>query len=172
MPTLAPKLEIERCPHCSVARPDLTSHQTLKTNNHSGGFLRMWKVYVCSTCGGVVIAWSPHDGYEVQEIFPQTASIDNAIPSVARSYLTQATQSVHAPAGAVMLAASAVDSMLKEKNYKTGSLYSRIEKAASEYLITQEMAQWAHQVRLDANDQRHADEDATLPTETDAKRCI
>jgi hypothetical protein len=27
-------------------------------------------------------------------------------------------------------------------------------------------------VRLDANDERHADENADLPTEVDAKRCI
>jgi hypothetical protein len=108
----------------------------------------------------------------VQEIFPIVDSIDNTIPAVARSYLTQATQSLHAPAGAVMLAASAVDAMLKEKNYKDGSLYGRIEKAAADHLITQEMAKWAHQVRLDANDQRHADEKASLPTEADAKKCV
>jgi hypothetical protein len=34
------------------------------------------------------------------------------------------------------------------------------------------MALWAHEVRLDANDERHADENADLPTEVDAKRCI
>ena len=51
-----------------------------------------------------------------------------------------------------MLAASAVDSMLKEKGYKDGSLYKRIEQAAGDHLITAEMASWAHEVRLDAND--------------------
>ena len=34
------------------------------------------------------------------------------------------------------------------------------------------MAKWAHQIRLDANDQRHADENAGLPTGADAERCI
>jgi hypothetical protein len=34
------------------------------------------------------------------------------------------------------------------------------------------MAQWAHDIRLDANDQRHADENALLPTIDDAKRVI
>ena len=34
-----------------------------------------------------------------------------------------------------MLAASAVDAMLKEKGYIDGSLYARINKAAEEHLI-------------------------------------
>ena len=31
------------------------------------------------------------------------------------------------------------------------------------------MAQWAHQIRLDANEQRHADKDIGLPTQDEAK---
>jgi hypothetical protein len=71
-----------------------------------------------------------------------------------------------------MLAASSVDAMLKEKGYVEGSLYSRIEKAAKDHLITDGMAEWAHQVRLDANDERHADQGASLPTGEDARRSI
>ena len=71
-----------------------------------------------------------------------------------------------------MLCASSVDAMLKEKGLKEGSLYKRIEDASKNNLITEEMSLWAHEVRLDANDERHADEGAELPSETDAKRCI
>ncbi len=62
--------------------------------------------------------------------------------------------------------------MLKARNYKEGSLYCRIDKAAADHLITEEMAQWAHEIRLDANDQRHVDENAPLPNADDAKRTI
>jgi hypothetical protein len=62
--------------------------------------------------------------------------------------------------------------MLKAKGYKEGSLYSRINKAAEDNLITKEMAEWAHEVRLDANDQRHSDDAAPLPGVDDAKRSI
>lgn len=71
-----------------------------------------------------------------------------------------------------MLAASSVDSMLKAKGLIDGSLYTRIDKAASDHLITPEMATWAHEVRLDANDQRHADDAAPLPTHDQAQKCI
>jgi hypothetical protein len=71
-----------------------------------------------------------------------------------------------------MLSASSIDAMLKEKGYKDGSLYGRIKKASEDHLITEGMSEWAHQIRLEANDQRHADESASLPTEEDAKRIL
>lgn len=71
-----------------------------------------------------------------------------------------------------MLTASSVDAMLKDKGYKDGSLNSRFDQAAVDHLITDEMAAWAHEVRLDANDQRHADEAAPLPNDGDARRVI
>jgi hypothetical protein len=71
-----------------------------------------------------------------------------------------------------MLTASAIDAMLKDKGFKEGSLRQRIDLAASAHLITQEMAAWAHEVRLDANDQRHADDDAPLPDSADADKAI
>ena len=60
----------------------------------------------------------------------------------------------------------------RRKNYKEGSLYKRIKAAADDHLITSEMAAWAHEIRLDANDQRHADESADLPTQVEAQKCI
>jgi hypothetical protein len=98
--------------------------------------------------------------------------IDGTIPTPARDYLQQANDTLHAPAGCILLAASAVDSMLKLKGYKEGNLFSRINKAAKEHLITEGMSKWAHEVRLDANDQRHADENRGLPTIDDAKHTL
>jgi hypothetical protein len=34
------------------------------------------------------------------------------------------------------------------------------------------MADWAHDIRLDSNDERHADLDASQATGDDAKRCL
>ncbi|MCC5860248.1 MAG: DUF4145 domain-containing protein [Ectothiorhodospiraceae bacterium] len=166
-------LPLERCPHCQVARPVLALDHRLETKNHSGTRLRNWWIYACRSCGGVVIAGADEGrGNVVEYLYPAIQKIDEALPTKAREYLSQSVASVHAPAGAVMLAASAVDAMLKEKGYKSGSLYERIEKAQSDHLITAEMAAWAHEVRLDANDQRHADEDGVLPDEAVAEKTI
>jgi hypothetical protein len=71
-----------------------------------------------------------------------------------------------------MTAASAVDAMLKARGYKDGTLYSRIQQAENEGVLTKDMARWAHDVRLDANDERHADLDASALTFKDAARCL
>ncbi len=172
MPRLENKFELFRCPHCSVHRPMLSSLTEFNTKSHNGGNRRTWRCYVCGNCGGVVLAAAYSDGDVAYEIYPQPQIVDETIPERARTFLEQAINSIHAPAGSVMLSASAVDAMLKEKGYNSGSLYKRIEKAAEDHLITQSMAEWAHEVRLDANDQRHADENADLPNEKDAQRVI
>lgn len=172
MPALDNEFELEHCPHCRVARPHLIHLSTAQTNTHSGTRPRWWKFYRCVTCGGVVTAWSDSDKGQARQWFPQDEPIDESIPPLAREYLRQCRDSQHAPAGAVMLAASAVDAMLKTKQYVDGTLNSRIEEAARNHLITKEMAEWAHRVRLDANDQRHADKETSIPSESDAKRSL
>ena len=172
MPILSENLELDRCPHCSVANPNLRRQHYLQTNNHVKDLQRTWSIYACGTCGGVVTAWAIQHNQAVIEPFPESKSVDEDIPERPRAYLKQSQESLHAPAGAVMLAASAVDAMLKIRGYLEGSLYTRIEKAAADNVLTAEMASWAHAVRLDANDQRHADEAATLPNTADAKRVL
>lgn len=172
MASLSPNLILERCPHCSIASPNLARQHHLESYDHTGQKKMIWSIYKCSRCGFLVTAWANNHNQEVQAYFPSSKLIDEDIPEKPREYLRQAIESLHAPAGAVMLAASAVDSMLKLKEYSSGNLYSRIEKAVEDHVITEDMAKWAHEVRLDANDQRHADEQATLPTKDDAQRVI
>lgn len=169
---LQPQLLLDRCPHCSIANPNLAMERRFETKDHSGTIARKWSTYVCANCGGVVTAWALNFDQEVMQFFPESRQVSEDIPERPKKFLAQALASIHAPAGAVMLAASAVDAMLKEKNYKEGSLYSRIEKAAKDHLITNEMAMWAHDVRLDANDQRHSDDNSGMPTTEDAQRVL
>ena len=143
-----------------------------ETRDHASANRRVWSFYRCGRCGGIVTASAPEDQKRVLEIFPDSRKVSNDIPDRARSYLEQAIASIHAPSGAVMLCASSVDAMLKSKGYSSGSLYQRIESAVNDNLITSEMAKWAHDVRLDANDERHSDESAIMPTEDDANRTI
>jgi hypothetical protein len=176
MPKLGNSLDIAECPHCRRKHPSLIRNHHFDTTDHRGENQRHWSTYVCAVCGSVVTAFGNgrEANSEMVAYFPtvDTFSADAAIPDRARTYLQQATASTEAPVGAVMLAASAVDAMLKAKGYKEGSLYSRIDAAAKEHLITEGMAKWAHAVRLDANDQRHADESAELPTQEDARRAL
>ena len=172
MVALMNHLELPRCPHCRVDTPSLPTLNQCQTTDHNGARKRFWHVYGCSRCGGLVTAWANKEEGAVQQVFPATVELDENIPPRAKEYLRQAIDSLHTPSGSVMLAASAVDAMLKAKDYKDGSLYGRVNKAREDHLITPDMAAWAHDVRLDANDERHSDEDAELPKEADARRSI
>ncbi len=172
MPILGANLDVRRCPHCQIDRPNLASVQMFQTRDNLSGANRMWGIYACARCGGVVTASAQQQGQEVQEIYPSPMKVDDELLGTAKAYLEQAVASLHAPAGAVMLAASSVDAMLKAKGLTDGSLNSRINKAAEDHLITPEMAAWAHDIRLDANDQRHADPNAPLPSAEDARKCL
>ena len=166
-------LELDKCVHCGVDKPSFPALGTaMVTSDHSNRNERNWRVYACTRCGGALLAGSLQGNRNVYEMYPQEMNVDEEIPLRAKEYLEQAINSISSPAGAVILAASSIDSMLKAKGLKAGSLYSRIKNAVETHLITEEMATWAHDVRLDANDQRHADDEAPLPNHEDAKRVI
>lgn len=171
---LIKKLEINRCPHCNIAQPNIPlQYGPIESVSHSGNNFHLWALYRCDYCGSLILASTPNNtDKEIDKIYPSNTQIDESIPERVKAYLLQAIESIHAPSGAVILAASAVDAMLKNKNLKEGSLYSRIDEAANNHLITPDMAKWAHDIRLEANEQRHSDEDIPLPNETDAKRVV
>jgi hypothetical protein len=62
--------------------------------------------------------------------------------------------------------------MLKDMDLHDGSLYERINRAVERGLITKGMADWAHRVRLNANNPRHADDKRPHLTHADAKRAF
>lgn len=166
-------LRLQRCPHCLVDRPNLVMAAEFSTTDSEDNHRRLWRAYKCERCGGVTTASAKESDAYINEAFPRIeVQVSPHIPEKPRAFLEQAVASVNAPAGAVMLAASSVDAMLKEKGYVEGSLYFRIDKASDDHLITTAMATWAHRVRLDANEQRHAETTASLPTPEDAKRSI
>ena len=167
--------QMERCPHCKVSEPSLEKAHSFVTRDFRNANKREWGIYHCTRCGGVVsVYWViRRDRFPgPPSTYPSDESLDDSIDATAKEFLRQCKNSLWSPAGAVMLAANSVDAMLKAKGYKDGTLFRRIEKAASDHVITEDMSKWAHQVRLDANDQRHADEGASFPTEEEAQRSL
>src|SRR5688572_19006372 len=100
MPQLLPNLELPRCPHCAVDRPNLPQVHSIETNDHAGQRRRIWGIYRCARCGGLVTASATNHGGEVTEVYPNAPKVEDDIPATARAYLEQAINSMHAPAGA------------------------------------------------------------------------
>lgn len=116
-----------------------------------------------------MVAWAESG---LCEVWPDPVGLSGDIPEEPRDYLNQAMETLNSPRASIVMSAGAVDSMLKARGLEKGSLYTRIGEAVAQNLLTQDMADWAHDIRLDANDQRHADKKAVAPTIEDAKRCL
>ena len=167
---------LPECPHCGRARPGTVHLQRhpihdgvrgLDTNDYV-----VWAMYRCTSCHHVILVESKpvRAGAEkgrcpVKRVFPDLSTVSEAIPPQARRYLGDAQKSMHAPSASILSSNSAIDAMLKQVGFprfdadgKERSLYARIEEAANKGTLTKGMAEWAHVVRLDANDQRHADD--------------
>jgi hypothetical protein len=172
-----------RCPHCGVANPQLKpmwhSQPLPMPDNPNVAFI--WATYQCTSCSKLVLVQceptikvqnSWRNDVTVQRIFPDQRSVDEALPPVARNYLLQAFETLHAPDAAAVMAGSAVDAMLKHRGYREGSLYARIDKAVADHILTEGMGQWAHAVRLEANNVRHADDVSPHVTRPQAERMV
>jgi hypothetical protein len=184
-------LRLDRCPQCGTASPHLSLKYIVDTpipGDYTGWIY--WAIYKCESCANIVAAKSRSGQNKriknndtsfvtgelvkllVEKVIPRPDAFSSFIPERPLAFLTQARDCVHSPAGCVMLSASAVDAMVKEKGLIHGSLYARIDEAVQQHLITEDMGKWAHQIRLDANDQRHADLSASLPDQKDAELCL
>ncbi len=185
--TTASHLSLSRCPHCFVANPNISRRHVVSAKPGKaelaaavGQNMLQWHIYICETCAGLVAGATIAEERFIQTplsqplvwLVPITDSISDDVPQKAARYLIQARDTLSSPAASVVMSASAVDAMLKERGYREGSLYTRINAAEKAGVLTAHMAEWAHDVRLDANDERHADADASGATEEDASRCL
>jgi hypothetical protein len=164
-------LDLDTCPFCRSDRPSL--RQVADTSGDLALQSGYWAWYRCSRCQGhVTVEAERYQGTVLRVIPSAEVRVPGYMPERAAEFLRQSLVSTQAPAGVILLAASAIDEMLKAKGLVDGSLYARIKKAAETHLITPDMGTWAHHVRLEANDQRHADVNAGLPTTEEAAQCI
>ncbi|WP_430624891.1 DUF4145 domain-containing protein [Rhodopseudomonas sp. P1] len=167
---------LDRCPHCSIANPHFSVAWASQgpIPRKDGGIPQNWGCFVCSSCGSVLTVSGKVHGTSVDwtGMFPQSKSAHKDLPEAARKYLQQAFETLHAPDAAAVMAGSAVDAMLKARGLSEGSLYSRIDKALEQNLLTKGMADWAHAVRLGSNRPRHADADKPHVSPTEAKQSV
>lgn len=185
---IKPKLlGLDRCPQCGIASPNI-SYQSYFTDplDHSTE-RHAWFTYMCESCGDLVaakglvhvhtlasqpIAYLANRQIDAVQVIPGTKGVDAHLPDRPRAYLEQALASIHAPDGAVMLAGSAIDAMLKIKGLVEGSVFARIESAVKQGILTRDMSDWAHAVRLEANKPRHADLDDPHASKDEALQVV
>ena len=165
-----------RCPFCNVVDPLLERvwATDTPTERADGEKSTWWAAYKCKTCGSVMSVSAKHlgDWFSIEHAYPEPKQAHGDIPEPARTYLQQAYETLHAPDAAAVMAGSAVDAMLKKHQLTEGSLYTRIDEALKLNILTQGMADWAHEVRLGSNRPRHADSDNPHVSAKEAEQSV
>lgn len=184
--TISTELQgLGRCPHCSIANPYLARHWVDVIKIRDTNEARVYACFKCSSCDRMVMAegWrSPLSGgdgflnerhaFGAEFVYPRQQMVDDDLPDDARRYLKQAMDTLSSPDASVVMSASSVDAMLKTKGYVEGNLYSRIDKAVKDHILTDDMGKWAHKIRLEANSVRHADQTTPPPSLEDATQVL
>lgn len=171
-------LGVNNCPHCGVSHPVLKRAWASDglLDRADGGHPSRWAAFSCTSCGHVVLARGDENDKNgnayVAEIFPDIWQVDGIVPERVRNYLTQAHRTLSSPDASTLMSAASIDAMLKDHGLEEGSLYSRIDEAITKGILTQHMADWAHRVRLDSNNPRHADSDRPNLSADDARRAF
>jgi len=174
-------LGVDNCPHCMTANPTLMSvwsSGNKPTARANKGPDNLWGVYLCTTCGSVVSARAFHGRdrgghpFKVNAMYPMIWQASSVLPDMVRRYLEQAHKTLASFDASVVMSAASIDAMLKVHGFEKGSLYSRIDEAVKNGVLTITMAEWAHRVRLDSNNPRHADKDSPQMNEVDAQRAF
>lgn len=179
MSMLINRLEhLSRCPHCGVARPVFVNifRSTQLIPRATEGPKSRWALFACTSCGKCVSAQGEygHDSEtaDVISTYPTPKQAHDDLPPVAKKFLQQAYETLHAPDAAAVMAGSSVDAMLKEYDYTDGSVYHRIEEAVKDHLLTEAMGEWAHSVRLGSNRPRHADAENPHVSPEEARQSV
>ena len=176
------KFRPERCPHCKVAKPHM-----LKKWCHQGEISiseQFYVAYQCTSCEQLVMAkikiiYGPDSSFpqansqKVVNYWPGLADeFSPTIPEDIRRHLNEARNGIDNPNSSVIASATSVDLMLQEKNIEETSLNAAINRAKDQGLITEDMALWAHHIRIEANGSRHRKIGTPLATKEDAEQSL
>ncbi|MBA1140275.1 DUF4145 domain-containing protein [Mesorhizobium neociceri] len=167
-----------RCPHCSIPNPGYEQawFSSAPIQRATPGQTAKWGTYFRMSCGGGILArgiWSDlKETGEIAVLIPAGRLVHDDVPEPVRIFLQQAIDTQHAPDAAALMAGSAVDAMLKTLGYEKGSVYTRINTAVADHKITESMGEWAHAVRLEANNPRHADKEKPHVSSDEASQSV
>jgi hypothetical protein len=182
-----------KCPHCGTRDIGFTFVSQLSLAPRRK---KEWMVlFSCNRCqGGLVIEYvwkvdyGPKDpsqcngdpsqlGYNVVTYYPNPTptNLPSHVPDALGHYFTQASEAFHNrhydASGAMSRKVVDVSTqkLLGEDAKKFGTINARINELASRGLLTVELKDWAHQIRLDGNEASH---DEKPYTEDDAKELV
>lgn len=162
------------CPHCNTENTGFTAEISIQPDSTIRHFLIP---FVCNSCSQMVVAdvsspWDPTRRYKgnianwpdikVNKIYPQplVASPLPHLPDKIQSVYLQAKNSVFrkCPDAAGAMARKTLEMTCKhiDGSYN-GTLFKHIDYLHSKGLITKDLKEWAHTIRLEGNNAAHGE---------------
>lgn len=168
------------CPHCgkytSVERLITTTSTTIgnrpvtfPTSWYNSKIKKSWWMAKCNSCEGVMLVL---DEGEVIYPTPQPSPTDVRIPEIIKCDIQEAKKcfSVSAFSATVVMARRAVESICIDKGANKGNpLHKQIEEIRQKGIITEDLKEWATEVRYTGNTGAHA---GMQPTRQDAESIL
>ena len=126
-------------------------------------------------CNIIVYVTTDEQGTILDTYPKRVPKIEQAVPSSVRSDMEEAYKSFNAGAWRASAAVGrrALQSSLLELKATKGKLQDQIDEVYAKTMITKEIRDWAHEIRLIGNDGAHPDKDGLQDvTEDDAKELL
>ena len=181
------RLPLDRCSWCAVAKPTLTAKNVDPPISIGNGYVLIWATYTCTSCHHIILAHFTCSSMYVDlnkqidqkvvmlktlQYFPSDKNeIDAAIPADIADLMADAIEIKNRPRPCSVACGTAVEAMLKTKSLTNGNLSDRINEAVEKHIITKDMGDWAHHIRLERNANTHEPLGESFTTD-DSNRCI
>lgn len=172
---------VRNCPHCHSQKNTFTLHATFKDPNPAKQHEYI-SFFTCGNCHeGYVIRSQSRDGQSPDNIkgnieqsgkatilkeypSPISTAVPEYLPDNIKSFFLQAADSLKSQYidASAMMSRKVLEVAVKKLNPNgNGSLYKRIEQLEQIGLITQDLKDWAHAIRIDGNEVAHEETPAT-----------
>jgi hypothetical protein len=137
------------CPHCGI-------HSTISLRTSFGSHY----IYTCDRCDKLTLLVI--ENREVTDQYPKRVpKIDSSIPQDAANDYVEAIKcfDVGANKASVAMCRRALQASLIQKGAGKGKLVDQIDELFDKGIITEDIKNWAHEIRLTGNVGAHPDQD-------------
>lgn len=133
-----------------------------------------FSIWQCDHCGKLIL-FIEQDNKTVDQYPKKVPIIDESVPSrVAEDYVEAIKCfDIGANRASVVMCRRALQNSVIEKGAKKGKLFDQIDELYDNQIITKDIKDWAHEIRLTGNVGAHPDEDGLEDvTPEDAKELL
>lgn len=155
------------CPYCGV-------RSTTKWQSQDDGKSSSFRVYKCDNCHELIL-FVVKGNKAVAQYPMRIPKLDKSIPDKVREDYTEAIKcfDVGANKASVVMCRRALQNSVIDKGAKKGRLVDQIDELYGSQIITKDIKDWAHEIRLTGNIGAHPDEDGLQDvTQEDADELI